>query len=273
MSSFFVNHYTPYNTIWAQSTTPHVSPLDLPKLRSSAILFRGLQCAMSIHCGESQYHVAGGKLRLVCRDLHPPKKKNTSILWGLLKAALVHSAEKSSTGNSSFMEGKPVNPARKIHLKHYFDTHTVHLWCENKRQINNNGTFRSFGPEKIRLRISQGELRYISVAKKSLWPSPWLLRGRFACHRSCWELLVNALVGEPIFERRSRPSWNHHFCRGEVLKLQGCKPHCWRRDLLTNNSGWWNVKYFFCSSLPWGRWSHFDGSHIFQLNWVGSTTN
>ena len=203
----------------------------------------------------------------------PPKKRTHRYFGGCLKPPWFHSAEKSSTGNSSFMEGKPVNPARKIHLKHYFDTHTVHLWCENKRQINNNGTFRSFGPEKIRLRISQGELRYISVAKKSLWPSPWLLRGRFACHRSCWELLVNALVGEPIFERRSRPSWNHHFCRGEVLKLQGGKPHCWRRDLLTNNSGWWNVKYFFCSSLPWGRWSHFDGSHIFQLNWVGSTTN
>ena len=89
-----------------------------------------------------------------------------------------------------------------------------------------------------------------------------------SCHRSCWELLVNALVGEPNFWKAISSSWNPPFFRGEVLKLQGCKPHGWRRDLLTNNSGWWNVKYFLFVH-------HYPGEDeailtvLIFFNWIG----
>ena len=53
-----------------------------------------------------------------------------------------------------------------------------------------------------------------------------------------------------------------------MLKLQGCKPHGWRRDLLTNNSGWWNVKYFLFVH-------HYPGEDeailtvLIFFNWIG----
>lgn len=49
--------------------------------------------------------------------------------------------------------GNPVNLHEKTTLKHYFGTHTVHLWCVSIRQINNNG-IKAFQTKKNALTLT-----------------------------------------------------------------------------------------------------------------------
>ena len=99
-----------------------------------------------------------------------PKKKNTSILWGLLKAALGTTVRKNHLREIHPLWREPCKPCTKKHFEtHYFwYTHTVHLWCENKRQINNNGI------EVFQTRKMRCFPRRVAIFRwqQSLWPSP-----------------------------------------------------------------------------------------------------
>ena len=155
------HHITP---LCAQSTTPYVSPLgssEAAELRhkKTRLAMRSVNPLrwVTIPCGRREAATGFG------RDLH-------LYFGGCLKPPWEPQCEKIIYGKFILYGGNPVNPARKKHFEtHYFwYTHTVHLWCENKRQINNNGI------EVFQTRKMRCFPRRVAIFRwqQSLWPSP-----------------------------------------------------------------------------------------------------